>query len=146
MRLDGTTFATRHDRLSEALASRRDPQERLAWLVELARQEPSLEPSLRIDTWLVPGCASRLWLVCREDARRCRYACDSDSAIQKALVGLLCRLYDGLPPEEILHGEPDFLADAPFLRNLTENRRRTLARARERIRDFARMLHGSQPP
>ncbi|MBX3745451.1 MAG: SufE family protein [Verrucomicrobiae bacterium] len=145
MSFEGITFAARHARLLEAFGSRSDPQERLAWLVDLARSESPMDPALRADPWLVPGCTSRLWLVCREETGRCRFACDSDSVIQKALIGLLCRLYDGLAPEEILEGEPAFLSETAFLRALTDNRRRTLVRARDRIREFARAHLDGRP-
>lgn len=131
-------YTARESRLREALAARRDPQERLAWVVEQARGRPPLPAEARTDDRLVPGCASRLWLSARLESGRCRLAVDSDSAILKAVAGLLCDLYDGLPASEVLEHEPEFLTATRLLDSLTENRRRTIQRVRGAIREFAR--------
>lgn len=130
-------FAARHDALRETLGRLRDPQERLAWVVDQARKRPAFPPEWRSDEWLVRGCAARLWLVARREDDRCRFECDSDSAILKATAGLLCDLYDGLSPADVAGGEPAFLEETGLLSQLTENRRKTIRRVREVIRDFA---------
>ena len=116
----------------EAVLSRmRDAQERLSWVVEQARLRPGLAPEERIPVHEVTGCASRLWLVVATDAGGCRFRSDSESAILKALTGLICGLYEGLPPAEVIRQEPAVLGRVGLLGQLTENRRRTLARFRE---------------
>lgn len=130
------SFASRHAGLRSALGGMRDPQERLAWVVERSRARASIPAEGRTDDRLVPGCAARLWLVAELRDGRCHFACDSDSAILKAAAGLLCELYDGLTPEEVRSGEPTVLAECGLLSQLTENRRRTILRVREAIRGF----------
>jgi cysteine desulfuration protein SufE len=130
-------FEARHNELRTTLGGLRDPQERLAWVVERSRSRPSMPTEARTDARLVPGCAARLWLMAEVQHGRCRFACDSDSAILKAAAGLLCELYDGLPPDAVEHGEPTALADCGLMSQLTENRRRTILRVREAIRAFA---------
>ncbi|MBL9127800.1 MAG: SufE family protein [Verrucomicrobiales bacterium] len=135
--MNDPSFADRHDRLGQVLGEMRDPQERLAWVVDQARRRPAFPAERRTDDRLVKGCAARLWLDAEREAGRCRFACDSDSAILKAAAGLLCDLYDGLSFDEVIHGEPAFLNQAGLLGQLTENRRRTILRVREAIRAFA---------
>lgn len=141
--LPATTFAERQRLLRETLQQRRDAQERLSWVVEQARHRPPFPAEWRIEAHLVPGCAARLWLASRrEDAGgdadpRCRFACDSDSAILKAAAGLLCDLYDGLSAAEIVAAEPTFFADTGLLHQFTENRQRTIHKVRAAIREFA---------
>jgi len=131
------TFAERHAMLESALLAMRDPQERLAWVVERARARPGFPPECRVDSHRVPGCAARLWLLATTENGRCRFACDSDSAMLKAMAGLLTDLYDGLPREEVVTCEPAFLGRTGLLGQLTENRRRTVLRVREAMRDHA---------
>ncbi len=132
-------FAERLAALRKALGGMRDPQERLAWVVDQARRRPPFPPDQRTEDRLVKGCAARLWLVAelQSDSGRCRFACDSDSAILKAAAGMLADLYDGLPPDDVWSGEPVFLVETGLLGQLTENRRRTILRVREAIREFA---------
>lgn len=135
--MDDDSFDSRHARLRGLLSGMRDPQERLAWIVESARRRPGFPVDRRTDDRLVKGCAARLWLIAEIRDGRSRFSCDSDSAILKAAAGLLCELYDGLPPSDVVAGEPGFLHDTGLLGQLTENRRRTILRVREVIREFA---------
>lgn len=139
------SFAAREARLRAELGAVPDPQQRLAWVVDRARRVPPLPAEWRTNDRLVPGCAARLWMVARREGALCRFAADSDSAILKAMALLLCELYDGLPPEDVRGGEPGFLADCGLLAQLTENRRRTVARVREFIRDAAARDEGPGP-
>lgn len=136
--VDAAAFAEREARLRSELEALPDPQQRLSWVVDRARRRAALAADLRTPARLVPGCAARLWLVAEAETGCCRFAADSDLAILKAMAGLLCELYDGLPPSEVLAGEPEVFAATGLLGQLTENRRRTVARVREAIRDFAR--------
>lgn len=131
------SFEVRHNELRTILGGLRDPQERLAWVVERSRSRKPIPTEARTDARLVPGCAARLWLIAELQDGRCRFACDSDSAILKAAAGLLCDLYDGLSPDDVQHGEPTALAECGLMSQLTENRRRTILRVREAIRSFA---------
>lgn len=115
---------------------------RLAWLVERARARPPLPPAARTEAHLVPGCLSRLWLVSEFSAGRCRFACDSDSQVVRAVAGLLCELADDLPPGEILAAPPDLPARLGLDRLLTASRRAAQARVWTLIRDFARAHFG----
>lgn len=130
-------FAERHEGLRTLLKGMHDPQQRLTWIVDRSRARAPISAELRSDDRLVPGCAARLWLVTGCENGRCAFACDSDSAILKAVAGLLCELYDGLSAAEVVDREPTFLGDCGLLVQFTENRRRTIAKVRDAIRAFA---------
>lgn len=130
----GSSFAQRRSVLSDRLREHRDPQARLAWVVERARERPGLSPADRTPDREVPGCASRLWLKTWMEGGRCRFRSDSESAILKALSGLVCDLYDGLTPDEVRQAETGVLGAEGLARSLTENRRRTLGRFEEELK------------
>jgi cysteine desulfuration protein SufE len=131
------SLATRKARLLQELSRLQNSQDRLAWLVDQARKRPLLEAALRTDAHRVEGCLSRLWLVREFRQGRCHFRCESDSLIVKAIAGLLCDLYTGQPPDEILTLDPGFLAEVGITQHLTPNRRNALARVWELIRAFA---------
>ena len=79
----------------------------------------------------------RLWFVPEFRERRCWFRADSDAVTLKAMVGLLCELNDGATPAEILSAGPVPLDRLGLLRQLAENRRATVLRVAERIREFA---------
>lgn len=130
-------MADRIIELQAALRSRRDSQSRLAWLIEDARQQPPLPVERRTDDRLVPGCQVRLWWVPAWQEGRCWFGADSDAVSLKALVGLLCRVYHGARPDEILAAPPVWLEETGLLRQLAESRRATVLRVQEMIREFA---------
>jgi sulfur transfer protein SufE len=135
-------FASRQDGLVATLQALPDPQQRLSWVVEQARRGPPVPAHLRTAERLVPGCAARLWLSAELDRGNCHFACDSDSAILKAIATVLCTLYSGLAPAEVESGEPDFLRSTGLLSQFTENRQKTIARVRTAIREFAAQQRG----
>ena len=132
-------LAEKQLQLTAELAALKSGQDRLAYLVELARRRPALAAADRAESNLIPGCLAKLWFVPRRDGNRCFFACDSDSLIVKAIAGLLCEFYSGHAPAEILAHDPQFLAPLGITQHLTPNRRNALSKVWERIRQFAEL-------
>ena len=135
-------LAEKQVELTAQLAALKNGQDRLALLVERAKKLPLLTPELRGDQNLIPGCLAKLWFVPQFRDGRCFFACDSDSLVVKAIAGLLCEIYCGQAPAEILAHSPDFLAPLGITQHLTPNRRNALAKVWERIRQFAAERRG----
>jgi cysteine desulfuration protein SufE len=130
-------LAEKQAQLVAELSALKNGQDRLALLVTRAKNVPGLAPELRTPQNLVPGCLAKLWLTTRFADGECSFSCHSDSLIVKAIAGLLCELYSGQPPAEILAQSPDFLAPLGITQHLTPNRRNALSRVWETIRQFA---------
>lgn len=139
-----STWQERADAVAAELAARGPAPARLAWLVTRARHQAPLPPECRTDAHLVPGCLSRLWLVAEFHDGVCRFACDSDSQVVRAVAGLLCELASGLPPGEILAAPPDLPIRLGLDRLLTANRRAAQSRVWTLIQDFVR-AHAATP-
>jgi cysteine desulfuration protein SufE len=139
-------LAEKQAQLTARLATFKNGQDRLSFLVEQARQRPPLANHLRTEANLIPGCLAKLWFVPRICDGHCRFDCDSDSLVVKAIAGLLCDFYSGQAPEEILAQNPDFLAPFGITQHLTPNRRNALSKVWERIRQFAEDVKHSNPP
>lgn len=131
-------FEERHHELLTLLLGMSDPQARLSWVIDQAARATS-DPGLgfRCEANELKGCASRLWISGVVEGGHCRFLSDSESAILKALARLICDLYDGLTPHEVVACEPRFIEAAGLANQLTENRRKTVRRVREWIRAFA---------
>lgn len=132
------SLAERQRELCARLAALPNLQQRLNWLVELARARPPLEEALRTERHRVTGCLARLWFVPEWREGACWFRADSDSLIVKAVAGLLCDFYCGQPPASILAHDPGFLAAYGIDQHLTPNRRNALARVWTEIQHFAR--------
>lgn len=130
-------LAEKQRHLIAELAALKDGQDRLAWLIQKAKQRPALPLEQRVADHLVPGCLAKLWLVSQVRDERCFFACDSDSLVVKAIAGLLCEFYSDQPAAEILAHDPKFLVPLGINQHLTPNRRNALARVWERIQETA---------
>ena len=114
-----------------------DPQERLALVVERAKNIPALAAAERTAAHRVRGCVSIVWLVSAVHEGRCVFRSDAESPVVRGLVALLCEFYSGFPPAVIAASDADPLEALGLLRNLSPTRRNGLAAARAAIRAFA---------
>jgi TatD DNase family protein len=137
------TITERQRFLRGALSELPDPRQRLAWILDRARESRTFLPEWRTSENLVPGCAARLWMVTRLEQERVRVAVDSESAILKAFALVLAELYDDQEPGAVLGEAPAFLVDTGVFDLLTDNRRRTVQRVLEAIQGFARAAVGT---
>ena len=131
------SLAEKQLQLTADLTALKSGQDRLALLVEKAKQRPVLAAEQRADANLIPGCLAKLWFVSQFCDGNCFFLCDSDSLVVKAIAGLLCEFYSGHAPEEILAHDPKFLAPLGITQHLTPNRRNAVSKVWEHIRRFA---------
>lgn len=114
-----------------------DAQERLASIVDRARPRLAVSRAEHIDANRVRGCVSPVWLVSEFSAGRCHFRSDAESPMVRGLVALLCDLYSGATPEDIVATEPVLLEQLGLLRTLSPTRLNGLRSVRATIRDFA---------
>lgn len=123
--------------LLEMLSIIEDEYERLAYVIDLGKQQGTIEEDLKLDAFKVEGCTSNLWLVPEFRDGTCHYRVDSDSAVTKGIAALLADLYSGARPADVVANPPDFLADAGIPQILSPNRRNGVANLSARILSFA---------
>jgi len=121
----------------EDLAIIDDPQERLALVVDRARKRPPLPEAERTEAHRVKGCVSQAWVVGELRDGRCHFRCDADSPLVRGLLVLLCDLYSGALPVEIVATEPELIEKLGLARNLSPTRLNGLRSVRAAIRAFA---------
>lgn len=123
--------------MAATLVAMRNSLERLSWIVAEARRRPGLPDDLRTEVNRVPGCLSQVWMVSEFRAARCWFRVDSDSLVVKGIAGLLCDLYDGERPADLLAHDPGFLTALGITQHTTPNRRNALAHIWAAMRAFA---------
>ena len=129
--------------LVSRLALIENPQERLAAVVDRARKRPPLAPELRTDAHRVQGCVSQVWLVGRLEQGRCRFELDAESVLVRGLALLLCDVYDGLAPAEILAHSTEVLDALQLRAQLSPTRQNGLDQVRRAIQAFAAQAAGA---
>ncbi len=90
------------DDLIETFALLPDWESRYAYLIDLGRALPPMDPALKVDEVLVKGCTSRVWLVGeRQAGERFHFTIDSDAAIVKGLCAVLMVFVQDRTADEI---------------------------------------------
>ena len=92
-----------------------DWMDKYAYLIELGNELAPIDPKYKIESNLIRGCQSRVWLHPEYTDGLIRFEAESDALIVKGLVALLLRIYSGRSPGEIISSEPRFI-DAIGLR------------------------------
>jgi cysteine desulfuration protein SufE len=128
--------------LTDEFALLPDWEERISYVIELARGLEPLNDAERVDANRVRGCASQVWLVSerRADApEKLYFRGDSDAHLVRGEVAMLMRLFSGRTPSEILEVDPQALFERLGLKEaLTAQRSNGLFSMIKRIQDEAR--------
>jgi cysteine desulfuration protein SufE len=129
--------SVRLEQWASRLRALHDPQVRLAHLVESARSLPPLPATDRQDAHRVTGCLVRTWWIAHWHDGRCWFRTDSDAMTLKCLAGAIAEIASGGTPSEIATLEFGVFESLGLLRQLAENRQKTIRSLMNATRDFA---------
>ena len=115
-----------------------DPQDLFEYLIEKNKGAAPLPAEFKTDKYIVKGCVSSLWLAPSLENGKCAFKSDADSLITRAVAALVCGLYSGLEPAEVLGLDPAFLAEVGISTHLSPNRRNGLSQLCAKIAGFAK--------
>lgn len=115
-----------------------DWEERYRYLIDLGRELPPIEESLKTDENLVRGCTSRVWMVAEVKNGIFHFKADSDAHIVRGLVALLVAAYQDKPVAEIKALDIEKIFKTIGLdQNLSPNRRNGFFAMVEKIKKYA---------
>ena len=127
----------KRDQIVDELMPFEDHFERFSYIIDRAKNHPPLDEVYKIETFLIEGCLSQLWVFPEFKDGKCYFHTDSDAAITKGTAALLCELYSDETPEDVIGLEPDFLGKVGITQHLSPNRRNGLTNVRKKIKAYA---------
>jgi len=86
-----------------------DWMDKYNYLIDMGKSLPVIDDKFRIDSNLITGCQSRVWLHSEYKDGIIIFTADSDAVITKGIVNLLIRVFTGHTPDEIISAETEFL-------------------------------------
>lgn len=134
-----TTIREKRDRIREEMSLFDDSYERFAYVIEKGKKAEGLPEDYKTDAFRIEGCMSNLWLVPEFKDGLCLYRSDSDSPITHGVAHLLCELYSGHSPEDVLSVDPKFLSEVGITQHLSSNRRNGLSNVISKILGYAEL-------
>lgn len=110
------------------------------YLIDLGRDLPPLDPSEMVETNLVRGCQSQVWMLTDGSVDKVEIRAHSDAAIVSGLIALVVRLYSGASAREIIETEPEFVEALGLSQHLSPTRANGLASMLTRLKSAAAQM------
>ena len=114
--------------------------EKLAYLVELARNSTTLPKELRTDDRLVGGCMSKIWIDVGVVEDKVKVYYDSDAMITKGITSIVADCFTDIPVAEAKKITHDDFQSLNIAQLLTQQRRNGLGNLIETIRQKVYVL------
>lgn len=107
------------------------------YIIELGKNLPSMDESLKTDDRKVSGCQSQVWLNTKFENEKIYFEADSDAIITKGLVGLLIRVLSEQKPEDVISAKLGFIDKIGMKEHLSPNRANGLVAMIKHMKDDA---------
>ena len=114
-----------------------DWSEKYQYLIDLGKNLPEFKDSNKIDSNLIKGCQSKVWLNSSFDNNIVIFEADSDAIISKGIISLLIRVFSGHAPEEIISANVDFIDKIGLNTHLSQTRANGLLSMIKQIKIYA---------
>ena len=86
-----------------------DMEMTIFYIMELGQKLPEMNEADKIESNVVKGCQSKVWLTASLEENKIFFLADSNTAITKGLVSLLIRIFNGHTPDSILDADLYFM-------------------------------------
>lgn len=91
-------------------------------IIELGKEQPTLDSCHKTADNLVKGCQSQMYLHSSYQDEKVLFAVESDALISSGLAAILIDVYSGEKPETILTCPPHYLEELGLSASLSPNR------------------------
>ncbi|MBU2968514.1 SufE family protein [Pseudoalteromonas sp. C2R02] len=118
-------------------------QEKYREIMLLGKKSPALPSELKVDSALVNGCESNVWLYMdfNNEENKLLIIADSDTRIVKGLVSIILYLYSDLTPIEIISIDANKeFEDMSLLKHLSPSRGNGIKAILNAIQSQARLM------
>ena len=131
------TINEAQDEIVEEFSELDDWMDRYQVLIDLGNEQKPLPESDKTESNLIPGCQSRLWLVCDEKDGKLFFRAESDAIIVKGIVALLIKVLSGHTPDDILTADLYFIDKIGLREHLSPTRSNGLLSMLKQMRMYA---------
>ncbi len=116
------TIASTEYELVDEFAVFEDMFDKFGYLIDLGKNLPVIEKSLKTDNRKIKGCQATVWLYSELKNGNVFFLADSDADYAKGLVAMMIRVLSGHTPDEIINARLDFI-DKIGLKNMLSMKR-----------------------
>ena len=125
------------DEIIEEFAGFDDWMDKYQLLIDLGNDQEPLDEKYKVESNLIDGCQSRVWLQADYEDGVIRFTAESDALIVKGIVALLIRVLSGHTPQEILDADLYFIEQIGLKEHLSPTRSNGLLAMVKQMRVYA---------
>lgn len=114
-----------------------DWEERYQYMIDLGKTLPLIENQYKIDTNLIKGCQSKVWVHAEMKADKVEFTADSDAIITKGIIAILIRVFSNQHPEAIINANTDFIDQIGLKEHLSPTRANGLVNMVKQLKMYA---------
>ncbi|NVJ51034.1 MAG: SufE family protein [Gammaproteobacteria bacterium] len=98
-------------------------EDRYRYIIDLGKQLPDMEESLKTSDRLIPGCQSQVWLEANFDGTNLHFTVDSDAHIVRGLLAMVMAAFNNKTPQAICQFEIEqYFAKIDLIKHLSPTR------------------------
>ena len=131
------TINEEQDEVVEEFSDFTDWMDKYQLLIDLGNEEKPLDPKYKVESNLIDGCQSRVWLQADYEDGKIVFSAESDALIVKGIIALLIRVLSGHTPDDILNADLYFIDKIGLKEHLSPTRSNGLLSMVKQIRMYA---------
>ncbi len=125
------------DEIIDEFSGLDDWMDKYQLLIDLGNEQEPLDEKYKIESNLIDGCQSRVWLQADYVDGKINFTAESDALIVKGIVALLIRVLSGHTPQEILDADLYFIEQIGLKEHLSPTRSNGLLAMVKQMRVYA---------
>ena len=125
------------DEIIDEFSGLDDWMDKYQLLIDLGNEQAPLDEQYKIESNLIDGCQSRVWLQADYENGVIHFQAESDALIVKCIVSLLIRVLSDHTPKEILDADLYFIDEIGLKEHLSPTRSNGLLAMIKQIRSYA---------
>mgnify|MGYP001034271028 CR=1 FL=1 len=114
-----------------------DWMERYEYIIDLGKSLTILQEENKLDSNLISGCQSKVWLHSEMNNHKISFSADSDAILTKGIVALLLRVFNDQKPADILATDLFFVDEIGLKEHLSPTRANGLVSMIKQIKLYA---------
>lgn len=111
--------------------------DRYNYLIEMGKSLPVIDPKNKVDSNLIQGCQSRVWLHAEFRDGKVLFTADSDAVITRGIISLLIRVLSNRTSDEIINAKLEFIDAIGLTQHLSPSRSNGLVSMVKQIKMYA---------
>ena len=125
------------DEIVEEFSLFEDWMQKYEHMIELGKSIKLIDTKNKIDSNLIKGCQSRVWLHAEHTKGKIIYTAESDAIMTKGIVAILINVLSGQSPSEIANAKLDFINEIGLKEQLSPTRANGLVSMIKQMKIYA---------